>query len=166
MIAPTTFRLDVVGLGIIFYSPFSIASIAEGEDFLSTHFFDPELVEKQAREGRIVGVSTGTPGRFVLAIHSGYPNAPELDAHAYKLRLGAEVRDSMLCVRDLYDLMNWEAQCPSAQVFELDNGFYHVTLLSNEPPSGILGDDQVINVYLQQLPQMPELRYNGVPTLC
>lgn len=166
MSAIKTFRLDIAGLGIIFYSPFSAVSISEGEDFLEKSFSDPDMVEKQAIEGRIVGVSTGTPGRFFLEIYRGYPDDADVEGYDFKLRLGVEVRNRTLCIRDLFDLLKWESRCPVEQVIELDDGFYHITLLSNEPPSGILGEDQVIKVYLQQLPEMPRLRYNGVPTLC
>ncbi|MDO8329884.1 MAG: hypothetical protein Q7T36_05365 [Fluviicoccus sp.] len=160
------FRLDVAGLGLIFYSPFSAAAIQEGEDYLERGFSDPDVVEKQALEGRLVGVSTGTPGRFYLEVFQGYPDDAELEKYAYRLRLGVEVRDRTLCVRDLYDLLKWQSKCPATQVIALTDGFYHVTLLSNDPQSGILGEDQIILVYLQQLPEMPKLKYNGVPTLC
>lgn len=159
-------RLDVAGLGIIFYSPFSAASILEDEDYLEKGFSNPDMVEKQAVEGQIVGVSTGTPGRFFLEVYRGYPEDAIVEKQDFKLRLGVEVRDRALCIRDLFDLLRWESKCPPVQVIELDDGFYHITLLSNMPPSGILGEDQIIQVYLQQLPEMPKLRYNGVPTLC
>ena len=158
--------LDIAGLGLIFYSPFFVASIRDGEDYFENNFSNPEDVEKHALAGSIVGVSTGTPGRLYLELYSGYPTDAEVESAEYKLRLGLEVRDRTLCIRDLFDLMRWESQCPQAQTFELDDGFYHITLLSSEPPSGVLGEDQVIKVYLQQLPEMPKLRYNGVPTLC
>ena len=161
-----SFSLDVEGLGIIFYSPFATASIAEGDDYLESQFFDPDLVAAQAVEGRIVGVSTGTPGRFLMNVYRGYPEEAVVEKHDFKLRLGIEVRDRMLCIRDLYDLMDWRSTCPPGQSIELDDGFYHVTLLSSEPASGVMGDNQLVGIYLQQLPEMPKLRYSGVPTLC
>ena len=166
MNALKTFRLDIAGLGIIFYSPFAAASISEGADYLENAFSDPDMVEQQAIEGRIVGVSTRTPGRFFIEMYSGYPDDGLVEEQDFKLRLGVEVRDRRLCVRDIFDLLKWESRCPAAQELELDDGFYHITLLSNEPPSGVMGEDQLIKVYLQKLQEMPKLRYNGVPTLC
>lgn len=45
----------------------------------------------------------------------------------------------------------------------LDDGYYHVTLFGGMPDSGILGDNQTINIYLQKLDAMPDIKYNGVP---
>jgi hypothetical protein len=161
-----TIELEISGFGLIFYSPFAALGIEEGEDYLETGFENPSEVESQALEGRIVGVSTSSPGTFFLQIHEGYPLNEMLDAYKYKLRLGVEVRDGVLCIRDLFDLINWSAECPAEQKLNLDNGFYHITLLSNDPESEILGDDQYILTYLQKLDEMPKLRFSGVPTLC
>lgn len=133
---------------------------------MESHFANPSDVESQALQGRIVGVCTSSPGEFSLVVHGGYPSNQMADDYEYKLRLGIEVRDRTLCIRDLFDLINWTAECPSQQKLELDDGFYHITLLSNDPESGCLGDNQEIQVYLQRLDAMPKLRYNGVPTLC
>ncbi len=161
-----TIDLDIAGLGLILYSPFSAADIREGDDYLETEFSKPEMVERQAMEGRIVGVSTGTGGRFLVEFYEGAPENGELARHSYKLRLGLEVRDRLLCIRDLYDLLDWTPKCLPEQELPLDNGFYRLTLLSNDPESGILGDDQVIAVYIEHVPALPKLRYDGVPTLC
>jgi hypothetical protein len=161
-----TIDLDISGFGLIFYSPFAAADIGEGEDYLESCFGNPSEVEKQALEGRIVGVSTSSPGLFLLSIQSGYPPNDLLSAYQYKLRLGVEVRNEILCIRDLFDLMSWSAECPAGQTVMLENGFYHITLLSNTPESEVLGDEQEILVYLQKLGEMPKLRFNGVPTLC
>lgn len=161
-----TVDLDIAGLGFILYSPFSVADISEGDDYFEAQFSEPERVEHQAIEGRIVGVSTGTGGRFLVQFYEGAPEDSELARHTYKLRLGVEVRDELLCVRDLYDLLNWTANCPPEQKLSLENGFYRLTLLSNDPPSGIPGDRQFIAAYLEHVSVLPKLRYNGVPTLC
>ena len=161
-----SFRLDVSGLGLLFYSPFSAAVIRDGEDYLQREFFDPYVVEKQALEGRLVGVSTGSPGSYLLGIYSGYPEESIAESREFKLRLGVEVRDGVLCIRDLYDLLAWRPDCPPEQMIHLDDGFYYVTLLSDRPESGVLGDNQSIDVFLQRLQEFPSLAYNGVPTLC
>lgn len=161
-----TIDLDISGFGLIFYSPFAALGIGEGEDYLESGFENPSEVEKQALEGRIVGVSTSSPGRFVLHVQDGYPPNDMLSQYEYKLRLGVEVRDQILCIRDLFDLMRWSAECPAEQKVALENGFYHITLLSNDPESEGLEDKQRVLVYLQKLDEMPKLRFNGVPTLC
>jgi len=161
-----SFELEMVGFGFILCSPFSTSAIAEGEDYLESSFEKPALVEQQALDGKIVGVSTGTPGRFLFEVFEGYPPNENLDSYKYKLRLGVEVRDRTLQIRDLFDLMEWEANCPNEQKIDIDNGFYHITLLSNDPQSGIPGDNQSILVYLQKLNEMPQLNIQGVPTLC
>jgi hypothetical protein len=61
--------------------------------------------------------------------------------------------------------MDWNPVCPSAQRIDLANGYYHVTLCSSTPPSGVLGDDQVIFVFLQPLAAMPALATTGIPNL-
>ncbi len=142
----------VAGPGLVFYSPFAVTGIATGDDYLSREFWGPDAVERQALQGRLVGVATGTPGTFFLRLHDGYPDADQLARHEFKLRLAIEVRGGSLCVRD--------------QCIALSDGFWHVTPLSSVPASGLLGDDQVIEAWLQPLMAFPALRYNGVPTLC
>jgi hypothetical protein len=159
-------ELEMAGLGFIIYSPFAAQSIEEGEDFLESHFVEASLVAQQAMQGRIVGVSTGSGGRFLFELYWGYPESELMENFEYRLRLGVEVRDRRICFRDLYDLMDWSELCPDEQCVELDDGFYHITLLSNSPESEIIGDDQVICMYLNKLDEMPGLRFSGVPTLC
>ena len=125
-----------------------------------------EGVQSHIQKGTIVGFATGTPGRFDLQFHSGYPDDVVLTEADFKLRLGLHCVGGVVCVRDLYDLMDWSPDCPPEQVFELSDGYYHVTLCSNAPPSGVLGDDQKIDVYLQPLDEFPQLAKEGMPTLC
>lgn len=159
-------NLELVGPGFIFYSPFAVSDIANGEDYLLSGFEKPSTVETQALQGKIVGVSTGSPGDFLFDFHSGYPTDELLSSYQYKLRLGIQIKDRLLCIRDLYDLMEWDSECPEEQKIRLKDGFYHITLLSSLPSSGILGDNQKVLVYLQKLNEMPNLKLNGVPTLC
>lgn len=166
MASQKTMRLEISGVGFIIYSPFATSHIVEGEDYLETGFANPQEVERQAQEGKLVGVCTSSPGSFLFEVLEGYPSDDTLGENKYKLRLGVEVRDTTLCIRDLYDLIDWSSDCPPEQELKVENGFYHVTLLSGDPASGLLGDDQRILIYLQKLNEMPLLRYNGVPTLC
>ncbi len=77
-----------------------------------------------------------------------------------------QVRGGTVCVRDMYDLMEWSAGCPLAQQVPVVNGWYRVTVFASLPSSGILGDGQVIEVVLERVPCKPALRWEGVPSLC
>jgi hypothetical protein len=158
-------KIRTIGPGIFFYSPFAASEIKEGEDYLASGFENPKMVEDQAVLGRLVGISLGTPGDFIIEIYNGYPEEGHLTNSPYKLRAGIEVRDRKICVRDIFDLMSWTASVPNERIIELDNGFYHMTFLGDEPEFGIFGDEQVIELYLNKLEEMPKLKFNGVPTL-
>lgn len=155
--------LDIEGLGIIMYSDFATAHIIEGEDYFFKSYQTPQQVANHIKEGSIVGFCTSSPGRYILKFRNGYPIESDLDLAEFKLRLGIEIRDGRMCIRDLYDLMSWEKSCPVNQQIKLENGYYHITLYGDVPATGVLGDNQIIYVYLNKLSSMPELRYNGVP---
>ena len=161
-----TIALEIVGIGIILYSPFAVTHIAEGEDYLSEHYTHEDQIQSHIQRGTIVGFGTCSSGEFVIHVLNGYPEDRVLDSHDFKLRLGIQVNDRTVLIRDLYDLMEWTADCPSEQKFELDDGFYHITLCSSTPVSGILGDQQDILMYFRPLDSMPALATRGVPELC
>jgi len=158
-------RLDIQGLGILLYSPFAAAHIGRGEDYLEGHYGTPAQVIPHVVNGGLVGFATGSPGRFILRFHHGSPAHQPCRSQEYGLRLGLEVRDHRLCVRDLYDVLEWLPECPEAQTLEMPDGHYEVTLCSALPASGVLGDDQLIDVFLRATPALPVLRYDGIPTL-
>jgi hypothetical protein len=162
---PTQLDLEISGLGIVIYSPFAAAHIANEDDYLQRKYNNSSDVVEHLMNGTIVGFCTGSPGRFTLKISSGYPTQFVLDASEFKLRLGVIVRDQQLCFRDLYDLMQW-FPCPTNQIIRIPDGIYHVTVCSNVPESGVIGDGQTIQIYLQPLKEFPILKYAGVPQLC
>lgn len=94
-------KLYISGLGIIMYSDFAVSHIAKGDDYFSSNYQTPEQVVKHIYEGTIVGFCTSSPGDFILKFKSGYPNEEELNSSEFKLRLGIEVRDNRICIRDL-----------------------------------------------------------------
>ncbi|WBW96112.1 hypothetical protein [Oceanirhabdus sp. W0125-5] len=155
--------LDINGLGIIMYSDFATSHITEGEDYLSQSYQTPQQVANHIMEGSIVGFCTSSPGRYILNVRRGYPTESDLNLAEFKLRLGIEIRDGRMCIRDLYDLMSWRENCPINQCIDLENGYYHITLYGDVPSSGLLGDRQIIYVYLNKLNSMPALRCDGVP---
>lgn len=158
--------LNISGIGIVFYSPVFAETIPEGADYLSSHYTTEQQVQSHIQNGTIVGFGTGTPGVFILKIHEGYPDENLVLGCDFKLRLGLHCSGGLVCFRDLYDLMNWHADCPSNCQIELDDGFYHVTLCSNLPSSGILGDNQEILMYFHILQEFPRLAKKGIPSLC
>ncbi len=158
--------LDISGLGIVFHSPVFAGHIPEGTDYLTSNYTTDEQVQSHIQRGTIVCFGTGTPGSFILEFHSGYPENEFLQSCEFKLRLGLHCSGGVVCFRDLYELMDWHADCPLDHTLELDDGFYHVTLCSNPPASGILGDDQVVQMYFNKLAEFPKLAKQGIPSLC
>jgi hypothetical protein len=156
--------LEVQGLGIIMYSDFATKHIKEGDNYLEKNYWEPTQVADHIKKGTIVAFSTGSPGQYLLKFHRGYPF--DMSIYEFVIRLGIEVRDNTIQIRDLYDLLNWQNSCPSQQSIDIENGFYHITLCTSIPDSGVIGDNQDIDVYLNKLETMPELNYYGVPELC
>jgi hypothetical protein len=109
---------------------------------------------------------TGTPGSFRLRFRNGPRDEQAVDAADFKLRLGLEVHAGVICMRDLYDLMQWSGECPASQQLPIADGWYRLTVYSSRPASGILGDNQVIDIHLEPTREKPTLRWEGVPSLC
>jgi hypothetical protein len=158
-------KLDITGLGIILYSEQAVAHISEDEDYFSTNYQTSEQVLKHVYNGTIVGIGTRSPGKYILKIRYGYPEEDVLDLADYVLILGIHVIGEKVFARDLYDLMEWTSECPVEQTFELEEGYYQLTIHSNLPNSKRRGDNQVIFVYFNKVDKMPKLKYRGVPTL-
>lgn len=158
--------LNVSGLGIVFHCPQAAIHIADGTDYLTSNYITEEQVQSHIQKGSIVGFGTGSPGTFILKFHGGYPDETFIANCDFKLRLGFDCRGGPVCFRDLYELADWRAECPAKQKLELEEGCYHVTLCSNRPPSGILDDNQEIDIFMQKVDEFPKLATQGVPTLC
>lgn len=157
--------LEIQGLGIVMYSPSSARHIQAGEDYLSQKYLNGEQVQPHIQAGSLVSFGTGSPGTYRLRFRDGYPGESLLSRSQARLRLGLHVVDGLVYFRDLYDLMDWNPVCPDGQTLELANGYYHVTLCTSRPASGVIGDDQLVLVYLQPLPEMPALAKTGIPSL-
>lgn len=157
--------ISITGLGIILYSPFAVAHITEGSDYLSSHFWEPDLVARHVMACELSAFGTGSPGDYRLILFDGHDTEGDLGDAMASIRLGIEIQDQTICFRDLYDLMDWKAECPATQSVNLDNGFYELTVFTNPPASGILGDRQTINIHFRPVPQRPELNWAGVPDI-
>lgn len=157
--------LDISGLGFILYSPPAVSHIPEGSDYLEKHFWQPDDVARHVMACQLTAFCTGTPGSFRLRFLEGPRDENSVDAADFKLRLGLQVHGGIICVRDLYDLMQWFAECPAEQQIPAADGWYRLTVYSSRPTSGILGDNQVIDIHLEPTTEKPLLRWEGVPNL-
>lgn len=151
--------------GILLYSPFAAAHIQEGENYFESKYLEPEDVAAHVRAGTLVGFLTEAAGTFILHFFEGESDADDMESHPFRMALALEVRDGTLCVRDVDDLCSWEAACPPQQEVAVSDGYYHLLLLSRRPPSGDLGDDQEIFVFLDRRDALPSIVWPGVPTL-
>ena len=158
--------LIIDGMGIVFFSPETNKEIPEGIDFFSTEYQNPEDVAAHLKKGDVVGFCTGTGGDFTLKFREGYPSEELCSDYPVVIRLGIELKDGKLCAVDLFNLMDWTTECLDEQTILVEPGFYHLTLCTRKPDSGIWGDYQTIYVYMNKLNEMPQLAWNGVPYLC
>jgi hypothetical protein len=158
--------LDISGLGFILYSPPAVKGIPAGSDFLQEHFSAPADVAAHVMACQLTAFCTGTPGSFRLRFSTGPRDESAVAASDYALRLGLQVHNGIVCVRDLYDLMNWSPGCPDEQTLAIADGWYRLTVFTTRPQSGILGDGQVIDIHLEEMTEKPQLRWEGVPCLC
>ncbi len=158
-------HIMIDGMGIVFYSPETNKNIPEGCNFFEEEYSKPEDVARHIKKGDIVGFCTGSSGNFTLKFREGYPEENLLVEYPVAIRLGIDIQDEKLCVIDLFWLMEWGTECPLEQIIPIDSGYYHITLCTRKPDSGIWGDKQTIFVYLNKLDSMPELAWPGVPLL-
>ena len=158
-------RLTIDGLGIILYSPSVTKDIPAGTNFLMESYLVGEQVQPFIQSGTLVGFGTGSPGVFPMRFFHGPVDHRILKESEFVLTLGIVISDEMFCVRDLYDLMYWCEECPRDQKINVSNGTYTVVLCSKTPPSGILGDNQEINVFLEKTARMPDLSEDQIPEL-
>ena len=146
-------HLNVHGFGILVYSPYAAAQIISGANFLEQSFSTPEQALPYIYSGSLVAFQTGD-GFYQLKFRTGYP----VEHQTYMLRLAVLVKDRSLCFRDLYDLYDWNPDCPADQKLEVDDGYYHLTLASSRDFSQ---NEMAIMVYLAPLGEMPSLDYRG-----
>ena len=158
--------LDLSGLGFILYSPPAVGHISQGSDYLRECFWQPEDVARHVMDCQLTAFGTGTPGSFRIRFWSGPLEEEAVDEADFKLRLGLQIHDGVICIRDLYDLMSWTADCPASQQLAIADGWYRLTVYTSRPASGILGDNQVIDIHLEATQEKPNLRWEGVPSLC
>jgi hypothetical protein len=150
----------------MFYSPALARHIAENSDYLEDHYSTGRQIQSHINDGTIVSFSTSSPGVFRLRFPEGSPNDEEIEKREFKLKLGLQCRGGTVCFRDYYDLMEWHSHCPPEQEIRLPEGNYEVTLCSDVPKSGIIGRDQVIDIYFKRVIELPRTSFKGIPELC
>lgn len=158
-------QLCTEGMGIVFYSPETTKDIPKGIDFLNAEYSKSEDVADHIKKGDVVGFCTGSSGEFILKFREGYPKKNIYEEYSVTARLGIEIKDDKLCMIDLFWLTEWSTDCPEEQILKIEPGYYHITLCTKCPHSGIWGDSQIIYVYLNKLDEMPALNWPGVPQL-
>ena len=140
-------HLVIDGMGIVFYSPKTNQNILEGSNFFDEEYSKPEDVARHIKKGDVVGFCTGSSGEFIIKFREGYPEENLLAEYPVSIRLGVDIQDETLCVIDLFWLMEWSSECPLEQTISIDSGYYHITVCTRKPDSGIWGDQQIIFVY-------------------
>jgi hypothetical protein len=158
--------LYVEDLGVILYSPPAVSHIQAGSDYVTARFWRPEDVARHVMACRLTTFATGSPGSFRLRFHDAAPDGRGVTPAQFALRLGLRVESGVICVRDLFDLRDRSPSCPPEQRLPTIDGWYWLTVLSSAPATGVLGDDQLIEINLEMTDSRPRLRWHGVPQLC
>lgn len=161
----TDIDLTIDGMGIVFYSEGSIETIEEGEDYFHKEYDNPQQVAAHLQKGDMVGFCTGSGGNYLLKFRSGYPTLEIEQEFPIAIRLAIDVKGGKLSMIDLFWLLEWSKECPPGQQFEIEDGIYHMTVLTAKPSSGLWGDNQIIYIYFNKLDSMPKLTWTGVPLL-
>jgi len=157
--------INIDGLGFVLYSEGNVEHIAEGSDFFESSFIEPDDVAKHIKKGDIIGFDTGSSGTYNIKLRTENINDEIYKNYPSSIRLGLEVKGGIVSIIDLYWLMEWSKDIPQDQQFNLDNGFYELTVLTKIPESGIWGDNQEIYIFFEKKSKMPQLIWNGVPNL-
>ena len=166
--------LSPTGMGIIFYSEGAVKDIPSGEDFLNKEYWDAQNVGDHIRKGDIVAICTGCDSEeYELRFRSGYPDDEIAEKYPAHLRLFIEVMGNEINVADLYDLMDWQNDCPKEQQIEVEPGFYHLTFsgeqpkfamkekLTDEEYDELLDKPSIIYIHINRLETVPESKWKG-----
>lgn len=158
-------EIQIEGMGFVIYSKGAVLDIKEGDDYFDKEFATPEQVASHIRKGDIVGFNTGSGGTYNIKFRTGYPSKIVDEQYPISIRLAIDVKGGEISIIDLFWLLDWSSECPAEQRIAVDDGIYHLTILTAKPQSNIWGDHQDIYIYLNKLETMPELTWTGVPAL-
>lgn len=158
-------EIDIDGMGLVLYSGEAMKYVCKGENFFQEEFATPQKVAEHITKGDIVGFNTGTSGRFNIKIREGYPNSAVDEQFPISIRLAIDVKGNTMSIIDLFWLMDWCDDVPVEQQVQVEEGIYHLTILTRQPNSGIWGDNQDIYIFMNKLDEMPRMSWRGVPQL-
>lgn len=159
-------KIAIDGMGFVVYSPFAVKKIVLDDDFLTKELWNPEDVKRHVESCQIVPFCTGSPGVYIVNFFEGLPNSNYLSKFQFVLHLGIIIRNETLCIRDLFDFISWDPNCPDEQKLQIASGYYIMTIGTSIPESGITGDYQTIEIHLHKIDFFPATKSNGVPLLC
>ena len=164
MIVPQTIRLQINGLGMIMYSPKSVTHISPGENYFKSNFGSGDQAMEHLKKGSILGLNTGT-GDFNINVF-WHPPPAKIAPDDIVLAFAIIVDGGAIIFRDLEDLTEWEPMPPPNQTVMANDGIYHLTLWTRTPHSGIIGDNQDIDVFIKPIDKFPSrFGYTGVPSI-
>ena len=89
-------NLEIVGLGMILYSPPAIVHIRKGSNSLREHFWEPADVARHVMECQLTAFCTGSPGHYRVRFLQGPRNEEAVSAAAFKIRLGLQVQQGQV----------------------------------------------------------------------
>ncbi|MBQ7002576.1 MAG: hypothetical protein IJN57_01225 [Oscillospiraceae bacterium] len=158
-------ELAVDGIGLVIYSDEAMCHVEEGENYFENEFATPEKVAEHIAKGDIVGFCTGTSGNYCIKVREGYPDSKLDEQFPISIRLALNVKGNKISIIDLAWLMEWSPEIPPNQQIYVEEGIYHLTILTRKPSSGMWGDNQIIYIFMNRLHEMPKLGWKGVPQL-
>lgn len=158
-------KLSTDGVGIVIYSNKAMENICEGYDFFANEFSSSEKASYHIRKGDITGFCTGSSGDYNISIFEGYPDEKYNLMYPISIRLALNVVGTTISIIDLAWLMEWSDDVPNNQQIIIDEGVYHLTILTKKPASGFWGDDQDICIFLNKINDMPNLEWHNIPRL-
>ena len=155
----------IAGPGIVIYSPFAMAHVAPGTNFLEESLTELEDVGELVRAGQLAGFNMGSPGTYHLTLMLGTLDVPTIARYPWWIELSLEARGETVCVRDLFDFSHWRPECPADQTFTTPDSCYRVMAGTRPSDSAIVGDDQDIMVVFEPVSELPTLTWHSVPFL-
>lgn len=157
--------LTIDGMGIVIYSNEAMKNIEEGDNYFTKEFATPQKVSEHIKRGDIIGFNMGSSGTYNLHIRQGYPSIEIIEKYPISARLALNVLGNKVSFIDLYWLMEWSEYVPEEQTIEIEEGVYHVSVLTQKSSGGKIGDNQDIYVFFNKISEMPKLLWDGVPQL-
>lgn len=184
--------VPVTSGGLLIHSPWTMLGAEPDSVGVLPVLDSRDAVVRELHRGGLVGVATDAPGLCCIEWQRGEPGLALCAQADAMVVVAVDVRDRILCVRDLGDLGRWTASCPPCQSLELSNGFYRLTLLlwnssmrthvepecavsndTHDPHAGATamtsntagGLVQRIGIHVERVPRLPLCAHTTMPEL-